>query len=82
MDAHCHPRPADPQTDEGGQPARAEDGVPTFVDFRSELPKSQVGKILRRVLVEEEKAKQAQERGFRSARRARRRIRRIWERAD
>lgn len=33
--------------------------VPVFVDFRSELPKSQVGKILRRVLVEEEKAKQA-----------------------
>lgn len=33
--------------------------VPTFVDFRDELPKSQVGKILRRVLVEEEKAKQA-----------------------
>ena len=33
--------------------------VPTFVDFRSDLPKSQVGKILRRVLVEEEKAKQA-----------------------
>ena len=33
--------------------------VPVFVDFRAELPKSQVGKILRRVLVEEEKAKQA-----------------------
>lgn len=33
--------------------------VPVLVDFRSELPKSQVGKILRRVLVEEEKAKQA-----------------------
>jgi len=33
--------------------------VPVFVDFRSELPKSQVGKILRRVLVDEEKAKQA-----------------------
>ena len=33
--------------------------VPVFVDFREELPKSQVGKILRRVLVEEEKAKQA-----------------------
>ena len=32
--------------------------VPVFVDFRSDLPKSQVGKILRRVLVEEEKAKQ------------------------
>jgi len=34
--------------------------VPVFVDFRHELPKSQVGKILRRVLVEEEKAKQVQ----------------------
>ena len=33
--------------------------VPTFGDFREELPKRQVGKILRRVLVEEEKAKQA-----------------------
>ncbi len=33
--------------------------VPVFVDFRDDLPKSQVGKILRRVLVEEEKAKQA-----------------------
>lgn len=33
--------------------------VPTFVEFRSELPKSQIGKVLRRVLVEEEKAKQA-----------------------
>jgi long-chain acyl-CoA synthetase len=33
--------------------------VATFVGFREELPKSQVGKILRRVLVEEEKAKQA-----------------------
>lgn len=32
--------------------------VPVFVDFREELPKSQVGKILRRVLVEEEIAKQ------------------------
>jgi long-chain acyl-CoA synthetase len=29
------------------------------VEFRSELPKSQIGKVLRRVLVEEEKAKQA-----------------------
>ncbi|MFO7631619.1 MAG: long-chain fatty acid--CoA ligase [Caldilinea sp.] len=31
--------------------------VPTFVEFRDELPKTQVGKVLRRVLVEEEKAK-------------------------
>lgn len=31
--------------------------VPALVEFRSELPKSQVGKILRRVLVEEEKKK-------------------------
>ncbi len=34
--------------------------VPRFVDFRSELPKSQVGKILRRVLVEEEAKKKAE----------------------
>jgi len=33
--------------------------VPRFVDFRSELPKSAVGKILRRILVEEDKAKMA-----------------------
>ena len=33
--------------------------VPTMVEFRSELPKSMVGKFLRRVLVEEEKAKRA-----------------------
>ncbi len=33
--------------------------VPTQVEFRKELPKSLVGKILRRVLVEEEKAKLA-----------------------
>ncbi|MCB0022205.1 MAG: long-chain fatty acid--CoA ligase, partial [Caldilinea sp.] len=33
--------------------------VPTFVEFRTELPKTQVGKVLRRQLVEEEKAKQA-----------------------
>jgi long-chain acyl-CoA synthetase len=32
--------------------------VPRLVEFRSELPKSQVGKILRRVLVEEEAKKQ------------------------
>ena len=28
--------------------------VPKFVEFRTELPKTMVGKILRRVLVEEE----------------------------
>lgn len=33
--------------------------VPTMVEFRSELPKTMVGKFLRRVLVEEEKAKLA-----------------------
>ena len=33
--------------------------VPKQVEFRSELPKTQVGKFLRRVLVEEEKAKQS-----------------------
>jgi long-chain acyl-CoA synthetase len=32
--------------------------VPKSVEFRTEIPKSQVGKILRRVLVEEEVAKQ------------------------
>jgi long-chain acyl-CoA synthetase len=32
--------------------------VPREVEFRSELPKTMVGKVLRRVLVEEEKAKQ------------------------
>jgi len=31
--------------------------VPRFVEFRSELPKTMVGKILRRTLVEEERAK-------------------------
>ena len=31
--------------------------VPTAVEFRKELPKSTVGKLLRRVLVEEEKQK-------------------------
>ncbi len=35
--------------------------VPTLVEFRDELPKSQVGKVLRRLLVEEELAKMAQE---------------------
>jgi long-chain acyl-CoA synthetase len=33
--------------------------VPTTVEFRDTLPKSMVGKILRRVLVEEEKKKMA-----------------------
>jgi long-chain acyl-CoA synthetase len=33
--------------------------VPTAVEFRAELPKTMVGKVLRRVLVEEEKKKQA-----------------------
>jgi long-chain acyl-CoA synthetase len=32
--------------------------VPKLVEFRPELPKSQIGKVLRRILVEEEKAKQ------------------------
>jgi long-chain acyl-CoA synthetase len=31
--------------------------VPVFVEFRKELPKTQVGKVLRRTLLEEEKAK-------------------------
>ncbi len=33
--------------------------VPTQIEFRAELPKSLVGKVLRRVLVDEEHAKQA-----------------------
>jgi long-chain acyl-CoA synthetase len=33
--------------------------VPSLVEFRTELPKSQIGKVLRRLLVEEEKAKLA-----------------------
>ncbi|WP_026690596.1 AMP-binding protein [Alteribacter aurantiacus] len=33
--------------------------VPRLVEFRDELPKTMIGKILRRVLVEEEKEKQA-----------------------
>jgi long-chain acyl-CoA synthetase len=33
--------------------------VPRFVEFRSELPKTMVGKVLRRVLLEEEKKRQA-----------------------
>jgi long-chain acyl-CoA synthetase len=36
--------------------------VPTQIEFRAELPKTMVGKVLRRVLVEEEKAKQAAQR--------------------
>jgi acyl-coenzyme A synthetase/AMP-(fatty) acid ligase len=32
--------------------------VPKPVEFRTEIPKSQVGKVLRRVLVDEEVAKQ------------------------
>jgi long-chain acyl-CoA synthetase len=35
--------------------------VPKFVEFRDELPKTMVGKILRRVLIEEEKKKLAEE---------------------
>jgi long-chain acyl-CoA synthetase len=33
--------------------------VPKIVEFRESLPKSLIGKVLRRVLVEEEKAKLA-----------------------
>jgi len=33
--------------------------VPKFVEFRKELPKTLVGKILRRVLQDEEKAKKS-----------------------
>jgi len=33
--------------------------VPKQIEFRSELPKTMVGKVLRRVLVEEEKTKQS-----------------------
>jgi len=32
--------------------------VPKIIEFRDELPKSNVGKILRRVLKEEERAKE------------------------
>jgi len=32
--------------------------VPKKIEFRKELPKSPIGKVLRRVLVEEEKKKQ------------------------
>lgn len=34
--------------------------VPRIYEFRAELPKTMVGKILRRVLLEEEKAKERQ----------------------
>ena len=37
--------------------------VPKLVEFRTELPKSPIGKVLRRVLVEEEKQKQKAEKG-------------------
>jgi long-chain acyl-CoA synthetase len=37
--------------------------VPRDVEFRAELPKTMVGKVLRRVLVEEEKQKQAKSAG-------------------
>jgi len=33
--------------------------VPRSVEFRTELPKTIIGKVLRRILVEEEKAKLA-----------------------
>ena len=36
--------------------------IPTHVEFRDELPKTMVGKVLRRVLVEEEKKKAEAER--------------------
>ncbi|MBE9508773.1 MAG: long-chain fatty acid--CoA ligase, partial [Chloroflexi bacterium] len=35
--------------------------VPKFVEFRDELPMTMVGKVLRRVLLEEEKKKLAQQ---------------------
>jgi long-chain acyl-CoA synthetase len=35
--------------------------VPKFIEFRDELPKTMVGKVLRRVLLEEEMKKQAVE---------------------
>ena len=35
--------------------------VPRFYEFRKELPKTAVGKILRRTLVDEEKEKMAQQ---------------------
>ena len=33
--------------------------IPQLVEFRTELPKTMIGKVLRRVLAEEEKAKRA-----------------------
>ena len=33
--------------------------VPKYVEFRKDLPKTIVGKVLRRILVEEEKKKKA-----------------------
>lgn len=45
--------------------------VPKSVEFRTEIPKSQVGKVLRRVLVEEEAAKQKARQEKIAARRAR-----------
>ncbi len=44
---------------DSGQLAKYE--IPRLVEFRSELPKTMVGKILRRMLVEEEREKLAQE---------------------
>ena len=35
--------------------------MPRLYEFRDELPKTMVGKVLRRALVEEEKEKQAQQ---------------------
>jgi len=32
--------------------------VPRYIEFKNDLPKTQIGKILRRVLIEEEKDKQ------------------------
>ena len=37
--------------------------IPKLVEFRQELPKSPIGKVLRRVLVEEEKKKAKPESG-------------------
>jgi long-chain acyl-CoA synthetase len=37
--------------------------VPRVIEFRTELPKTQVGKVLRRVLMEEQKAKQSASKG-------------------
>jgi len=35
--------------------------VPRYIEFKDNLPKTQIGKILRRVLIEEEKGKQGGE---------------------